>query len=232
MSFRFPDPVHGYDALMRERPDLFRNRPDGYVDIVTEAAGRQELEAELSAGFAERGMPEHWAYAGKFYEDPWLMLVRDVVTFSGSGPGTYHRVLLKDGADSVVTVPRYENTFVLVNHFRHALRDWSLELPRGHVGKDKTVEEAATAELREEIGAEGISVRRIGLVQSDTSLAYNPMHVCLAEVASVGEPGRQEGIRSLRRVTLDEFRSMVGAGEITDVLSVAALSFLLLEGEV
>ena len=224
----FPDPVAEYDALVAERPELFLNPSDAMIELVTAPDDRKAIEARLAERYEAEKLPRHWACAGKFYEDPWLMVVRDMVRFPDDRAGSYHRILLKDGADSVVIVPRYRDDFILVRHFRHALRGWSLELPRGHVGEGMSVEQAVTAELGEEIGGEVTSVRRLGMVQSDTSFVFNPMHVYEAELSGFGGPGRAEGIASLHRTSLKEFRALVGNGQITDVVTVAAFAYVLL----
>lgn len=230
MKVKFPDPIRAYDDLVDRRPDLFRNPENALVEVVTERRERQTLESELKERFDGDGQPEHWGLAGKFYEDPWLIVVRDIVRFAGSVAGTYHRIILKDGHDSVVVLPRLGDQFVLVHHFRHALREWSLELPRGRVDPKGTIEDAATAELQEEMGAEILSLRRMGMVQGDTSLTNNPMHVLEAQLSAIGEPNRTEGIESLVCLSLDEIKGFVQDGKIWDVLTIATLAYAIIPG--
>ena len=227
MSADWPDLVQGYDELLQSWPDLFRNPKDALMRVVTDKRERQAIEQQLRERQRAKGQPEHWALAGKFYEDAWLMMVRDVVIFAGSEVGTYHRVVLKDGNDSVVVVPCLGDRFVLIRHSRHAIRSWSLELPRGHVGQGRPVEDAAKIELSEELGADVLSFRRLGMVQSDTSLTFNPIHVVRAELKSLGTANRVEGVESFRLLTRGDLLPMLASGEINDVVSVAALSYAL-----
>jgi ADP-ribose pyrophosphatase len=73
-------PAERYRALIAERPVLARNLPGG-IDVVTDPVETARIETAMAERFVAKGLPREWARAGVFYEDPYLMVLRDAVIF-------------------------------------------------------------------------------------------------------------------------------------------------------
>lgn len=223
-----PSPFEQYRVLQTSHPELFRN-PDGcLMPIRTDEAEMEAARHEIAARYRDAGWPAEWAAAGLYYEDPWFILVRDIIGRSNGTAATHHRIILKGSPDSVVIVPRMGDRYVLLRHYRHALRDFSLEFPRGRLDPDDSPEDAVRRELGEEIGAETDGLAYLGYVQSDTSLVDNRMFAYCANIRSLGTPSREEGIESTALVSGTNIRRMILDGAITDATTVNAFALLML----
>src|SRR4051794_3454182 len=111
------DPLERYYMLLRERPAL-ANNPAGGITVVADRAEVAKIEATMADQFAAKGLPRDWARAGVFYEDPYLMLLRDAVIFPDGKPGLYHRIIARNEEPTGVAVlARYQGNFVLLRHF-------------------------------------------------------------------------------------------------------------------
>src|SRR5947209_2430030 len=120
-----------YLALLRDRPALARNLPGG-IAMVSDPLEIARIEGVMAERFSDQGMPREWARAGVFYEDPYILLLRDAVIFPDGNPGLYHRAIARhDEPTGVAVLARYRGRFVLVRHFRLPTRAWHLEIPRG-----------------------------------------------------------------------------------------------------
>ncbi|MET9928647.1 MULTISPECIES: NUDIX hydrolase [unclassified Streptomyces] len=192
-----------YERLRAERPELFRNEPDG-IDILTEP------DAVAAAG-------------GVLYEDQYLMLVRDPVRFPGGEEGTYIRSMSPYREPGCVVLPLLDGGVVLVEHFRHATRSWHWEVPRGFGTAGLSDEENAAKELWEEIGAVPREVVALGVVHPDTGMTAEAVRLFAVRIASTGDLDRAEGIRRCVTVPFAEAEAMVADGRITDGFTVAAL---------
>lgn len=209
-------PAQSYRKLVADHPGDFEN-PDPAGIVILDGSARAEAEAELSRRMAAAGNPPDWARAGLYYEDPWIRLVRDVVRFPDGAPGTYHRMLSKHGDDSAAVLPRRGDRLLLVRHFRHGLRDWSLEFPRGSSGPEVKPEDTARLELREELGLEATALHALGFVHGHNNLSRVRLHLFLAEVGDgPGVPAGDEGIADIVPVSAEEFEALVLDGTITD----------------
>jgi ADP-ribose pyrophosphatase len=159
-----------YRSLLAARPALARN-PKGGITVVSGPSDTARIEAVMAERFAAQGLPREWARAGIFYEDPYIILLRDAVIFPDGKPGLYHRVIARhDDPTGVAVLGRYDGKIVLVRHFRHPSRTWHLEIPRGAVGADEDPAHVAHLEISEEIGGTIRSLRRLGLLHGASAL--------------------------------------------------------------
>lgn len=219
-----------YRRLAALLPDYFVNPdPDGVV-IVKDAEALARAEGEIAARLAAAGQPARWARAGVFYEDAWIWCLRDVVRFPGGGLGTHHRLIHKGGLESVAILPRFEGRLVLLRHFRHGVRGWALEFPRGGGEAGITAEALARNELAEELGAEALSLRPLGLVHPQNNLMATYLRLFFAELDRVGMPNLAEGIAELRLVTVAELERLIDEDVLTDAISLALFTRARLRG--
>src|SRR5579883_2488092 len=137
-----------YLAFARQHPELF-GPADAAVRILLDPADIRRVEADMAAKLRTRGLPESGAEIG-IVHDPYILFLRDAVEFPDGARRSHTRVLNLVG-NGAAALPVFGDKIVLTRQFRHALRRWSLEVPRGAIEPGETPEEAAVAEVEEEI---------------------------------------------------------------------------------
>jgi ADP-ribose pyrophosphatase len=223
-------PVERYRSLLADRPVLAQNLPGG-IDVITDPVEKARIESTMAERFAAQGMPRDWARAGVFYEDPYLILLRDAVIFPDGKPGLYHRVIARnDEPTGVAILARYRGDFVLLRHFRHPSRAWHLEIPRGAVGGDEDPAQMAQVEISEEIGGTIRSLHRLGLLHGASALMRHSVVLVYAELEAIGTPAIGEGIAEIVLVSPDELERMIADGAVTDAFTIAAAYHARLRG--
>ncbi|MEY9958804.1 NUDIX hydrolase [Streptacidiphilus sp. MAP5-52] len=216
-----------YARLRGTHPHLFINPDDdGIVILDSDQAGAAIAEA------AARGEHAQAQYqAGVVYSDPYITLVRDPVRFPTGRLGLYLRVV-QPGPPGVAMLPLTESgEVILIEHYRHATRCWSLEIPRGF-GDARTTEDLTTAtinsalrELHEELGATARELLPLGTLHPDTGLLASPVHLFAARIATPTGPGPDaaEGIRRIVTVTATQAEDLVRTQAITCGYTISAL---------
>ncbi|NGN65740.1 NUDIX hydrolase [Streptomyces sp. A7024] len=197
-----------YERLRQQRPQLFRNLPGG-IDILHDAADDE---------------------VGVVYQDPYITILRDPVRFPDGERGTYIRLLDSATGPSCVLLPLLGPEVVLVEHFRHATREWHLEVPRGHGTSGLSGAENAAKELAEELGTTADELIPLGLLHPDTGLRGGHAELFAARIAAIGEVDRGEGIRRALPVPVAEAEELIRTGGITDAFTIAVLTRARLAG--
>lgn len=161
---------------------------------------------------------------GIMYESPYSTLVVDLVRDSHGREFAYERIIPRaDGA--VVIVPIYDGRFVLLEQFRHAIRERQICFPRGFGEDGLSAEENARKELCEEIGAEGISgLRKLGSLTPDSGISANVVDVYSCAIDGYDPTMRDEGIIRILELSPEQLRDMIAAGEITDGFTLSAFA--------
>lgn len=221
-----------YDAVVAARPEAFRNpHPDG-VCLLLDPGQRATAEAGIEARFRKQGHDPAWARGGLYYEDPWLWMVRDITRFPDGSFHPYHRLILKGGELGVVVIPLYEDRFVLVEHYRNGIRDWSWEFPRGGPEPGLDTRELATLELGEELGGRVESLVQVGAYADNSGVFTVTMHAYVGVLSGIGQPRTEEGIRSLVHLSRAELEDAIRDGRIKDGNTIAAFQIASLMGAV
>jgi ADP-ribose pyrophosphatase len=219
-----------YDALLRARPALARNLRGG-IDVVTDPTGIAAIEQAMAERFTAKGLPRDWARAGVFYEDPYIMVLRDAVIFPGGQPGLYHRAIGRhDDPTGVAILGRFRGDFILVRHFRHPTRDWHFEIPRGAIAADENPIQMAHVEISEEIGGTIASMTQMGLLHGASAFMRHSVVLVYAELSDIGTPALGEGIADIVPVAPAKFEQLIRDGAITDSFTVAAAYHARLRG--
>jgi ADP-ribose pyrophosphatase len=219
-----------YLALFEQQPALADN-PAGGIAVVRDRAEIARIERVMADRFAAQGLPRRWARAGLFYEDPYLLLLRDAVIFPDGKPGLHHRVIARhDGPTGVAVLARYRDDFVLVRHFRHPTRSWHLEIPRGGVEALEDPANVAQLEISEEIGGTIRAQTRLGLLHGASALMRHSVVLVYAELAAIGTPALGEGIAEIVLVAPAALEQLISDGAITDSFTVAAAYHARLRG--
>jgi ADP-ribose diphosphatase len=220
-----------YLAFAQAHPRLFENPTEQGITILLNEADIRAVEDEMERRLAAEGLPAEWAQVGIAYQDQYVFLLRDAVRFPDGSLGTYIRFVdPDDSAPGVVVLPVYQGQVLLVHHYRHAPRQWSLELPRGFGIPGLTPEETARRELEEEIGAAVARLIPLGQTRPDTGMMADCVELFYAEITSYGSPDRHEGIDEIRAVSVAEFERLMRENAITCGFTLAAYARAHLRG--
>ena len=129
-------------------------------------------------------------------------------------------------SDGVVIVPiTDDDRIVLIRQFRHPVRMWLRELPRGASEEGETPEDAAGRELKEEIGATASEFFPLGRVVSDSGQQVGHPHIVAARVRLSGDadPEDSESIDARFQYSYAELVAACERGEIIDSFTLAAV---------
>lgn len=197
--------LEAYEQFRKDHPELFANPPDAAFEIVFD----QDMQRRLGAGV--------------IYRDGYYLLLRDVVRFRDGSMGAYIRFIPAAGNGGAAVLPVLDGRVILIRHQRHATRSSHWEIPRGFGSSGEPPEETARREIREELGVDDVDLVELGSVHPDTGASNVLTRLYLAKITKLGALEAGEGIDSVMHVTPEKLHSLVGAGEITDSFTLAAV---------
>jgi ADP-ribose pyrophosphatase len=224
----------------------------GEIEVVLDAAEIAKIEKVqegrlLKKGFSVEKAAE-FSKVGIVSEDQYLIWLRDAVYFPKGVPGTYDRLIWKSsklsGPAGVVVLPVLPDGKVVLNlNFRHATRSWELELPRGALRENETVEEGAVRELKEETGLGVASLQFLGNVMADSGILGNvgPVYMGLVSEEGKSEQEYSEAIADVVAFTVAEIKEGLMKGSMEVLLNGkkehvpirdAFLTFALMQAEI
>lgn len=134
-----------------------------------------------------------------------------------------------DKEDGVVVVPiTADDRILLVRQFRHPVRMWLRELPRGSRERGERPEDTAARELREEIGYEVEQSYPLGRIANDSGQLSSLPSLYAARVRRAGErePEDSEAIDRVFAYTFAELKRACQRGKILDSFTLAAVTRL------
>lgn len=142
--------------------------------------------------------------------------------------GSNHDFYVIDCVDWVNVVPVTPDGkhLVMVEQFRHGSGTVELEVPGGVMDSDdRTPEETAVRELREETGYEGKNARIIGEVYPNPAIMSNRCHTVLVDQCAPRHRTEFDHGEDLvtRLVPVSEIRTMIGDHKIRHSLVIVAL---------
>ena len=132
--------------------------------------------------------------------------------------------------DGVIVFPiDAESRIILIRQFRHGVRMWMRELPRGSRNEGETPEEGAARELKEELGHEVIESWPLGRIASDSAQLRSMPWLIAARVKPAGpsHPESTEAIDATYRYAFSELARECAAGHIVDSFTLCAVTRLL-----
>lgn len=204
---------------MKDHPELF-STPDEpkVIRIITDPEKIIALQAKLKKEYKAAGEKPEWIDIGILGEDKWEYIVRDLVEHPDGRIGGYTRSVSKTTLQSVmgvVIMPVQGNKVLILKHFRHEVRNWLLEFPRGFGEPGLTADENATKELKEEVGLSPIKLIEIG---------KDPGTVFYYAELEEGEPRipADEAIQKIEFVNSAELENWIINGQITDWFTIMA----------
>jgi ADP-ribose pyrophosphatase len=220
-----------YHQLVLEFPHLFNNKNAAFK-IILDISHIETWQVERRSELMRQGFPLSWADIGIILDDPYILVLRDLVKFPDNSLGGYIRLVNRfalQGGSSVGVLPVIENKILLLQHFRHATRSWHLEIPMGFGQPNSTPVENVRREVMEEISGEIQTLKELGIVYNAGMSTY-PVHLFFARLSAVGKPEEVEGIKTYHRLSLAQFEDGIRSGLITDSLALAAYTHAKLQG--
>jgi ADP-ribose pyrophosphatase len=220
-----------YDEIRAERPALFANPEGAAHEMVFDPKVQEEVADRSAARLRELGRPEEYGDMGVIYEDAFVIAMRDTVRFRDGYTGPYIRVIGQAASAGAVILPVFsDGRILLTRQFRHHIRDWQWETPRGFAEPGDEGPVTAIRELHEEIGITVDKVELLGRLTDE-----DPVEIWLARLdvdsfAALPNGATIEGIDEFRLVTVDELGALIASGEITDGALLAAYAFATAKG--
>ncbi len=157
------------------------------------------------------------------FDNPWIRVTAEDVIKPGGSPGTYGKVSFKNLACGIVPVADNGDTW-LVGQYRYTLGSYSWEIPMGGVPQGEDPLAGAQRELREETGLTARNWQPLLHCHVSNSITDEAGIAFLAEELTEGEPDFDDGEDiQIRRLPFKDALHMVMQGEITDLLSMAAV---------
>lgn len=214
-----------YIELMKRRPDLFYNTDNLAIEVITDLDKIYNIEKEMAEQYIKDGYPENWAKVGIIFKDKYITILRDAVIFGGKISGVYDRIIMNNNKyEGVIILPIFNGEIVLINHFRHSIRDWQLEIPMGFLEKNLSFKENAIKEIKEEINGNVSTIEPIGELLTDAGIGNKRIILYCANLISYGESNDVcEPIKDIKTYSLDEVEDLIYKGIITDSLTIGAI---------
>ena len=215
-----------YLKLIERYPDAFKNPPEANlgIHITTDPAVMDTVEEEMGKRLAAKGLPEQWADVGVVYQDQYSMILRDAVYFQpGNKTGTYIRRFTPGEVSGVVVLPVYRQSICMIRIFRHALRRYVLELPRGFSDPGQTSLQNAERELLEEIGGKASQIYDMGYMTENSGMGNAKAALFYADLEELGPVSEEEeAIEKIVFVPAEEFAGMIRNGSLEDSFTLCA----------
>ncbi len=215
-----------YHALIKTYPQLFKNPKDKLaIEIVTDPKIIKNWQKKRLKELSKNKQPLSWADIGVILDDPYYIVIRDLVKFPNGRMNGYNRILARAdlaGGQAVVVLPVYKDKILIMRQYRHPVRSWEYEIPRGYGEPDVSPSIQARREIQEEIGGKIRKLHRLGVVKENTGSVGSPVLLFMAELSTYGKPNEDENIEKLIWLSVKEFEEWIACGKISDGYTISA----------
>ncbi len=221
-----------YLDLINKNPDLFDNN-NTLLKIVLDQKIISEWEATKEAELKQKGLPLEWAKIGVILDDPYNIIVRDLVQFPDGDIRGYGRSIATatlKGGRGVVVLSEYQGKILLLHMYRHPPRQWHYEFPRGYGEPNTPADMNARKEIEEETGGQVEELVSLGEFYNNTGYEAASVALFYAKLATFGEANVNEGIESFVWLTVKELEEWIADEKITDGFTIAAYTKAKLKG--
>ena len=149
---------------------------------------------------------------------PWYSVRQDEILLPDGRPGIYN-VVQKEAAVWVLPVTT-EKQIVLIRSYRYAVDDWCWEIPAGSLKAGQKPDEAARAELAEEVGGQAQQLDYLGQSYMANGICDEIGHFFLATGVTLGQPDHEAAeVIEVHLKSIPEVLKMARANEINDAPS-------------
>jgi ADP-ribose pyrophosphatase len=221
-----------YFSLVKSHSKLFNNE-NALLNIILDQKTISEWEAKKEAELRQKQLPLEWAKLGVILDDPYNIIVRDLVQFPDGDMRGYGRSIatasLRGGKGAVI-LPEYEGKIMLLHQYRHPTRQWHYEIPRGYGEPNISAADNAHKEIEEETGGKVSELVSLGEFYNNTGYESASVALFYAKLASIGIPEINEGIESFVWLTVKEIEKWIANEKITDGFTIAAYTKAKLKG--
>lgn len=211
-----------YAELRRARPGLFADPPGSAYALELGEAEQREVAERQRAIMRRDGLPADYGDVGVVYADGYIKLVRDAVRFRDGRLASYIRMMSAGESNGAAVLPIVDGAVVLVRHFRHAVRDWLWEMPRGFPEPGERPADTAERELAEELRLAVAELIPLGELHPDAGISSVSVPLFAARATGTPEPDPIEGIDDVRLLRPAELGAWIAEGRITDAFTLAA----------
>jgi 8-oxo-dGTP pyrophosphatase MutT (NUDIX family) len=156
------------------------------------------------------------------YRNPWMTVREDEIERDGGARGIYGVV---EKPDSAIILAIEGDDVYLVEQFRYAIGEGSLEFPQGSLERnDVTPEQIAREELLGETGLVAGKLELLGPIHIACGYAKQKTYAFAATKLQQVErkPDAEEHDLKVRRVGISEFETLLRDNEIKDAQTLAA----------
>ncbi|MEI9945173.1 MAG: NUDIX hydrolase [Chitinophagaceae bacterium] len=161
--------------------------------------------------------------AKEIYDNKWIHVTEYDVINPGGGKGIYGKVHYKNIAIGVIVLDEELNTY-LVGQYRFVVDEYSWEIPEGGGPLDNEPLDSAKRELLEETGLVAHQWQLILKFHLSNSVSDEYSIIFLARNLEQHTPMPEETEQLVvKKIPFEEAWQMVEKGEITDVMTVAAV---------
>ncbi len=167
------------------------------------------------------------------YDSDWIGMQQvDILLRDGETLRDIHFVDYKHPASGVVPV-RDDGCILMIDHYRFQTDTRGWEIPAGKIDAGETPERAAVRELREETGHRAASFKFVGKYHPTNGSSNQTFHIFIARgVMPSREIEDTNEVMGLKWFSRDEVKAMIERNEILDGLSLTALCWVMVLGEV
>jgi 8-oxo-dGTP pyrophosphatase MutT (NUDIX family) len=164
------------------------------------------------------------------YRNRWMTVREDDICRSDGSIGIYGVV---EKPDAALIIPIENGRIHMVQQFKYAVGARYWEFPQGTWERvtNYSTEELARGELREETGLVATHVELLARIYVAYGFLTQPVHVFVATGLTQleAQPEQEEQDIVCGNFSWNEFQTMVEGGQVTDSLSLAALTLLRLK---
>ena len=191
-----------YLDLAEERPELFK--ASSRLQIIMDYESIQQFERNTDKKI------------GVVYRSAYNLLVVDLVENMKGERFAYERLIPAVKKGAIVSIPVYDDKFVLLKQYRHAMRAFQYAFPRGFGEEGLSAEENLQKEIKEETGADVKKISHVGTVIADSGIGSNEGDVFACEITEPQLKLHYEGIEEIELLTEKELVKWIAEGRITD----------------
>lgn len=210
------------EETRQEYLDLVEKYPKIFLPIGSYVDGEIQIILDKNRmALIEKNMGRD---VGIIKRDKYMIWINDACVFPSGKEGIYTRVLWNKGLEgySGVAVMSIlpDGKIVLNCNYRHATRSWEIELPRGGVLSDETIENAAKREALEETGMVIVDLYKLGFMPPDSGLTSTIVPIFVAKVHHKEESHQddEEAIESIFSMSICDIKKAFVRGYVDYVL--------------